>query len=128
MKGHGGKLPRKQPKAIAALMSCRTIKEAAEKTGVGEATIFRWLQDEDFQKAHRRVKKQLVEQAVSRIQHLTGEAVDTLRKIMLDAKKPPSTRVTAARVILETAIKALEVEDLEARIKTLEDRIIGAKR
>ncbi len=128
MKGHGAKLPRKQHQAIAALMSCRTLREAAETVGVGEATIFRWLQDKHFQNAYRKAKHQVVQQALSNLQQVSGQAVDALRKIMLDPKKPPSTRVTAARVILESAIKALEVDNLEARIEALEDKVNRAKR
>jgi len=39
---------------------------------------------------------------------------------MKDAKVSPHTRVTAARVILETSIKAIEIDTLEARIEKLE--------
>jgi hypothetical protein len=40
--------------------------------------------------------------------------------VMRDAEAPASARVSAARAILETAIKAVELEDLEARIIALE--------
>ena len=51
------------------------------------------------------------------------EAVATLRGIMLDENKPPSTRVASAKTILDTALKAVEIEELEARIKTIEKKI-----
>jgi hypothetical protein len=54
------------------------------------------------------------------VQRVSGEAVDTLRTIMNDDQKPSSARVTAARMILELSIKAVELEDLEVRIATLE--------
>jgi hypothetical protein len=45
---------------------------------------------------------------------------------MNDPKKPASARVSAARSILELAIKAIEIEDLEIRIEELE-RLMAKK-
>ena len=46
--------------------------------------------------------------------------METLRSVMQDAEAPASARVSAAKTVLETAIKAVELEDLEARIVALE--------
>ena len=54
------------------------------------------------------------------VQQATGEAVETLRKVMQAADAPASARVSAAKTIFETAVKAVELEDLEARIVALE--------
>ena len=48
--------------------------------------------------------------------------------VMRDAEAPASARVSAARAILETAIKAVELEDLEARIIALEAQAQEARR
>jgi hypothetical protein len=62
----------------------------------------------------------VVQQAVVQVQHATGTAVHTLLTVMQDANAPASAKVSAAKTILETAIKAVELEDLEARIAALE--------
>jgi hypothetical protein len=54
------------------------------------------------------------------VQCATGEAVETLRSVMQDAEAPASARVSAAKAMLETAVKGIEIEDLEVRIATLE--------
>ena len=54
------------------------------------------------------------------VQQATGEAVETLRKVMQAADAPASAKVSAAKTILETAVKAVELEDLEPRIVALE--------
>lgn len=123
MKGHGAKLPRKQQQAIAALIEYPTMKEAAKTVGIGEVTLFRWMQDQEFQRAYRRAKKQVVDQAISRLQQVSREAVEALRAVMNDADKPPSARVTAAKAVLDMSIKAIEIEDLEARINALEQKL-----
>ncbi|WP_427365682.1 hypothetical protein [Candidatus Caldatribacterium saccharofermentans] len=50
------------------------------------------------------------------------EAVKTLREIMVSGKGE-IPRVQAAKAILELALKALEVEELEERIEALEKRV-----
>ena len=46
----GDRLSRIQGKAIPALLTCRTIEEAATAAGVGEKTLRRWLGSEPFAK------------------------------------------------------------------------------
>ncbi|MGW8182080.1 MAG: hypothetical protein ACWGQW_25405, partial [bacterium] len=65
-------------------------------------------------------RRRVVQHAISRLQKVSSEAVDTLREIMTDPDKPATSRVTAARTILEMAVKAVELEDLEVRIEELE--------
>ncbi len=123
MKGHGAKFPRKRQEAIAALLTEPTIREAAKTAGVGEKTLGRWLQDEDFCQSYREAKRQVVQQAVTRLQQISGEAVEALRGVMTDDTKPPSSRVAAARIVLDMALKSVELEDLEARVEALEKKI-----
>lgn len=123
MKGHGEKLSRKQEQAIAALLNCPTVEQAAKAVGIGEVTLWRWLQLPDFQEKYREAKRQAVAQAVARLQQVTTQAVDTLEAIMIDTEAPASSRVTAAKTVLEMAIKGVELEDLSARIEALEKTI-----
>jgi FAD/FMN-containing dehydrogenase len=127
MSGHGQKLRRKEETAISALLTQGTLAEAAQVAGIGEATLRRWLQRDDFQAAYRRARREAVSQAVAHLQKASGAAVDTLRGIMQDPHKLASARVTAARVILEIAIKAVELENLEVRLAVLEARLTAER-
>ena len=120
MIGHGEKLSRKQEQVITALVMCPSITEAAAQCGLAEVTLRRWLKHEAFQTAYREARRAVVQHAIVAVQQATGEAVATLRHVMQDADAPASARVSAAKAILETAVKAVEVEDLEARITALE--------
>lgn len=123
MKGHGAKFPRKKQEAIAALLTQPTIREAAKTAGVGEKTLWRWLQNQEFQEAYREAKRRVVEEGISKLQQVCGEAVKTLEEIMRNQENPPSSRVTAARIILEMTIKAVEIDDLASRVEKLERTI-----
>ena len=116
-------LPQKQTKAIVSLLNCRTVSEAATQAGVNESTVWRWMREEAFQDALQEAKQRIVtQQAIIQLQQATGEAVGTLRGIMADGEAPASARVTAAKAVLDMAVKAIKMEDLEARLMTLEQR------
>jgi hypothetical protein len=122
MRAHGEKLSRKQEQTIAVLLTCDSLTAAAAGCGIAEATLHRWLKEPDFQTAYREARRQVVQHAITQVQRATGEAVETLRAVMQDADAPASARVSAARVVLETAVKAVELEDLESRIAALESQ------
>ena len=122
MKAHGEKLSRKQELALAALLTCSAITDAAKQCGIGEVTLHRWLKDATFQAAYRDARRAVVQHAITQVQQATGEAVETLRRVMQDPEAPASAKVSAAKNILDTAVKAVELEDLEARITALEQQ------
>jgi phage terminase small subunit len=115
-------LTRRQEAFLAALLSCPTIAHAARTAGIAEVTAGRWLKDPSFQEAYRTARRHVVQHAVARVQQATSTAVGTLEAIMQDAAAPASARVSAAKAVLETAIKGVEIEDLEARITALEEQ------
>ena len=112
MKGHGQKLTAKQESLIAALLTEPTHAAAADKAGVSEATLHRWLKLSEFRSAYRQARRQLVENAVGRIQAATGQAVDTLLAVARDGAKD-GDRVRAAVALLDHAFRGLtEADDL----------------
>ena len=115
----------KQHKALAALLSEPTIAGAAEKVGIGERTLYTWLGEPAFGDAYRAARREAVGQAIARLQQVSSEAVTVLETVMNDEDEKGATRVSAAKTVLETAIKAVELEDLAARIEALEQRLGG---
>jgi transposase-like protein len=120
MIGHGSKFRRKKEEAIAALLTQRNIEEAARSIGVAPNTLLNWLKVPEFQAAYREARRAAFSQAVARLQQATSAAATTLLKTMIDAGTPPSVRVRAAEAIFSHAAKAIEIEDIEARVTTLE--------
>ncbi|MFC1682887.1 phBC6A51 family helix-turn-helix protein [Candidatus Zixiibacteriota bacterium] len=116
-------LSKKKSRAIIALLHYKTVAEAALAVGIGETTLFRWLQDPAFKDAYREAKYEVVQQALSQLQKASSEAVEVLQNIMRDEGASPHTRVTAARIILETSIKAVEIDTLETRLEVLEEHV-----
>lgn len=127
MKGHGSKFARKQEQAIVALLTQRNIDEAANSVGVAPNTLLKWMKQPEFDAAYRNARRLAFRQSVVRLQQASGAAVTTLLKIMVDQNAPHSTRVRAADSVLDHAAKAIEIEDIEARVSELE-RTVEAQR
>jgi hypothetical protein len=74
----------------------------------------------EFEAAYRTARRQAYGQSISRLQQGSTAAATTLLKVMVDPATPPSTRVRAAEAVLSHAAKAIEIEDIDARLKELE--------
>jgi hypothetical protein len=121
MAARGSILGRKQEEAIAALLTQRNVEEAARAAGIGTRTLLRWLKLPNFQTAYREARRTAFGQAVARLQQGASAAATTLLKTMIDPNTPASVRVRAAECVMNHAIKAIEIEDIEARVAALED-------
>ena len=119
-------ISRKQDTAIGALLSQPTILAAAESVGVGESTLRRWLKDGDFLTAYRAARREAVSQAIGHLQGACSVAVMALTDISQDVNCPASARVSAARTVLELALKGVELEDLAVRAEELELQAVRA--
>jgi hypothetical protein len=120
MKGHGAKFGRKQEEAIVALLTTRNIEEAARTAGISPKTLLRWQKELEFETALRSAKKAAFEQSIARLQQLSSAAVTTLGKVMVDPSTPPATKARSAEIILNLSAKAIELEEIEARLSALE--------
>jgi len=106
--------------AIAALLTQRNVEEAARAAGIGARTLLRWLKLPEFQTAYRQARREAFHQAIARLQQGTSAAATTLLKVMIEPGTPASVRVRAADSVLNHANKAIEIEDIEARLSELE--------
>jgi len=118
MKAPGENLSHKQEQAIAALLSETTITAAAEKVGVSEVTLHRWLKLPHFVTAYREVRRQAVEKGTAQIQQASWAASTTLVRLL--GSGSDSVRLRAAQTILDHANKGVEVLDFEERLEALE--------
>ena len=118
-----GKLTPKQERALLALLDCGEIKKASATAGVNEATLWRWLQTSAFQTRYRAARRQLVEAAIGQLQSDCTIAVRVLREVAEDREAPASSRVAAAKTIIEQSVSAIQLIDLQERIERLEQTL-----
>jgi transposase-like protein len=101
--------------AIAALLSHRSVEDAARAVGVTTHTLLRWMKQSAFRAMYQQARQLAFSQALGRLQEASGAAVTTTLKIMFDTNAPPGIRLRAAQIVLEQAARAAELENLRAR-------------
>jgi len=124
----GQKFAGKKEKAILALLTSRSVEEAARTANVPVRSLYRWMKESAFDAEYRAAKRAAYGQAVARLQQGTSAAATTLLKTMIDASTPASVKVRAAEAIFSHAAKAIEIEDIEARVAELERAAEATKR
>jgi len=113
------KLTPKQEHALVALLDCGEIQAASVHAGISDVTLWRWLQQPAFQTRYRAARRQLVETAIAQLQSDCTIASRVLREVAEDKEAPASSRVAAARAILEQSISAIQLTDLQAEVEEI---------
>jgi len=119
--GHEGALSATQEAALVALLNEPTVNKAAQIAGVGERTLYRWMEQPVFNRAYRAARRQAFSHAVALTQRYAAAAVQTLAKVMADPKATAAAKVAAATSLLRFGREALELDDLAARLEALEE-------
>jgi len=107
---------------VTAVLESDTLTDAAKALGVRYSTLWRRMQATEFRTAYLEARRQIVGQSIARLQGATGEAVEALRTILTDPDAGDSAKIQAARVVLSHSLQAIELEDLDERLRALEAR------
>ena len=86
-------------KALTALLESSSITEAANKCGLSDKTLRRYLEEKEFFDEYATSRRQIVESAVSALQQAAIEAVETLRRNLTCDN--PQAEIRAAQLILD---------------------------
>ena len=81
------------------------------------------MKDGDFLTAYRAARREAVSQTVGHLQGACSIAVVALADISQDVSCAASARVSAARTVLELALKGVELEDLAVWVEELESQV-----
>lgn len=116
----GDKFNHKWEKAIIGLLTKPDLATAAEFANISVNTLLRWLNIPEFAQKYSDAKREVLKQALSKLQQASGEAVETLKEVCGDATASSSARVTAAKSIIEMSVKVAELDEIEKRLTELE--------
>lgn len=105
---------------IAYLISCRTIKEAAEKAGIGETTIHARMKKPEFIKKYRAACLDLLNDHAAAMHVNMGAAVKVQREIMDNEDNPPQIRLNAANEILRIGLSITDKVNILSMLQELE--------
>jgi hypothetical protein len=110
--GHGTKPAAVRERAILALLAAKSLREAAELSGVGERTIRRWMRDDTFKAALADARREVKLSALERLAAYQDRAIDRLFTLV-EQTDYPSTAMTAVRDVLDRTMgKPVEKVDM----------------
>jgi hypothetical protein len=112
--------PRKA-RFASALLTTNTVADAARQAGISERTAFRYLEDPAVQAAVGRGLDDTLADATRQITAAVGKALSVLETILEDPSAPPTSRVAAARLILDAGPRYRQTLDLANRLAVVED-------
>jgi transposase-like protein len=113
----------RKDRAVLALIEHPTMEKAAEAVGVHPTTLRRWLREPEFQEALRQARREKFSQAMGLLHLGTSAAVAQLLRIMRDPNEKGATQVRAIDCVLNRVAKAMEMEDILARLATMEQKL-----
>lgn len=109
--------------AIETLMTTGNRREACKVIGISERQLYTWFQQPDFAAAYRKAQRDLWEHTMGRIQDLAGAATRVLSEVMENSEERGSTRVAAARAVLDAAAKGIASMDEADKVQEISEKL-----
>jgi molybdenum-dependent DNA-binding transcriptional regulator ModE len=108
---------------MQGLIASGSVSAAAKAMGISRQTIFERLKIPEFKEEYEKRRAELLETAVNNLKSAIIEAVETQREIMNNKENAVSSRSSAADSILRHTLRYIEMQEIEARLSALEERI-----
>jgi len=110
---------------LMALACGATVENAAKTASVSPATVYRRLQDPEFQRKLQEIRSDMVVRTSSMLTAAGMESVKTLLSLQ-QPTIPHTVRLGAARAVLEIGLRAREAASLEERLAVIEQQLATA--
>lgn len=117
----------KKKAALQALMRYTGRKEAADAAGISERTLRDYLRDPAFNAELNRLYDDWMDECTRELQQAVKLAIQTLKGSLTDEAASVPAKIAAAKAILDTAPKYLEVNNILQRVEALENERNGEK-
>jgi hypothetical protein len=108
----------------ALLATGLTYKQAGDKAGVCEATVYRRMKDPTFRGRVDELRQAAAKQVYNRVVSRLDDAAESLHLMATDAPDP-ADRIRAASALLDHFLKLGDRLELEGRIARLEAMTVG---
>ena len=105
-----------------AMLTHSNLEAVADAVKISRITVWRWLKNPIVVEKLRAARRDYMRRTTSKLQQLAHESVECLAELQRSGKNE-SVRVSAARALLELALKAVDTEDVQMRLDALEQTI-----
>nr|DAY93334.1 MAG TPA: DNA binding domain protein [Caudoviricetes sp.] len=113
----------RQDRFLKALLEAPNIEKACKMAGINKTTGYKYLKDKKFLDEYRQLRRDAMQQVTARLQKASEEAVEVLREVMNDKAASPSSKVQAAKNVLEIAYRSIEFDDLQEELSLIKNEL-----
>ncbi len=115
------KLTDRQLKAIPFIVSSPTYTKGCKKAKINKTTLYKWLKEPEFKVELDRQRDEIAAEAFGVLSQGLTKAVETLIGL-LDTKDDRLKRLVC-KDIIEHILQRKEIEDLDERLRVIEERL-----
>ena len=115
------RLSNRQREALPHIAAADSLAEGARRASIGRATIYRWLEDDDFRAELSRVRAEMADLAQAEIQGLMLKATAVIDRA-LDGDISP-VKLRAALGAINAALKVRFGLNVERRLNRIDDAL-----
>jgi AcrR family transcriptional regulator len=123
-----GGLSERQERALLAVVTHATPREAAKAAGVSEATLWRYRRNKEFAGRLREARSAMSDHTITLLQKASVEAVNFLSSLVGRDDAPWQPRVSAARAIVDLSFRGRVIDDLQAEVDRARELVGEAAR
>lgn len=116
-------LSRNQRRAIEALMRSPTVAGAADHCGLSEATLYRYLRDDNFEACLSERQDQATSGLAASICGLTDNAMEALEALLTASDTSDNVTAKVALGVLSHRRDIIELDVLAKRVEALEELV-----
>ncbi|MEM4204367.1 MAG: hypothetical protein QXS54_09905 [Candidatus Methanomethylicaceae archaeon] len=116
-----GTLSSREMQVVNAVLTSKSVREVAEKTGLHEATIYRYLKKPAVVNALQERKRELTNAVLRYFLQLGQKALNNIEELLNSSSE--RIRLEASKYVLDTLLRINELNELEQRISALEQAV-----
>lgn len=113
----------KQEKLVTLLLAGVSASAAAKQLDINDKTVYRWLKLAHVQHAYRQAQRDTFETSLNELRTGVSLAISTLREVLTDPNVKAYTKVQAASIWLDHAVKLYTLSEVEQRVAELEQYV-----
>ena len=112
-------LTHRQISALPYLISSPTVKEGARLAGISRMTYYRWMEDDHFRAAFKRLRDEAFSLSQAELKGLSLKGAVVLAQMLEDPS--PNIRLKAAQAAISAGARVNQQTNLQERLERLSE-------
>lgn len=108
---------------LNGLLVNTTVRETSKAIGISEATIYRYLKEDEFKKEYEKRRRAMLEDNCHKLQASMSQAIEELVGVINDKEVGVQVKLNAIDMLLRHTQRLTDQIDIMNRIENLENYV-----